>query len=369
MQAVIVGSIYGYRNPPVFNCPSDCCTWLQTATLGFCASCSNVTSASAKNCSYIGAAFSRCNYTTPTGQLLNVVIQASGMQKSYTRLASTARQSEWDPATDQPVGDATLLKFASAVYPDARVVGELKDPDITECTIDWCAKVYGNATAFNGSFSFQKEDDYLLTPARGWRGDFEGSQHGTTPYAILTGAGDFPQSLNGTFTINKLSANELAEFLASVLNAGRLTQYIGSSPDYEAFSMGAGMLNNPSISSMAETIAASMTGAARGIPGTQSLGGAWKTVTYTKVNWQWLTLPTALIALGAALLGCTVYHNHEAQAVLWKSSSLALLFHPLQGWDDHELRATTPEAMGRAADGMRGQLKDYENSGLRIVRI
>lgn len=62
--------------------------------------------------------------------------------------------------------------------------------------------------------------------------------------------------------------------------------------------------------------------------------------TYVHVQWQWITLPTALVGMSILFLGGTMMRNESKHALAWKSSSLALLFHGLEG-----VRKNTGEGM------------------------
>lgn len=49
------------------------------------------------------------------------------------------------------------------------------------------------------------------------------------------------------------------------------------------------------------------------------------------MQWPWLVLPVALVAGAAMFLGCSAVRNSRQGGVLWKSSSLALLLHSVEG--------------------------------------
>jgi len=60
-------------------------------------------------------------------------------------------------------------------------------------------------------------------------------------------------------------------------------------------------------------------------------GTATRDETFVQVQWHWLTLPTALVGMSILFLGGTMLKNESKHALTWKSSSLALLFHGLEG--------------------------------------
>lgn len=60
-------------------------------------------------------------------------------------------------------------------------------------------------------------------------------------------------------------------------------------------------------------------------------GTAFKNETYVQVQWVWLCLPMTLVSMSILFLVATMIVNHRKRAMAWKSSSLALLFHGLEG--------------------------------------
>jgi hypothetical protein len=60
--------------------------------------------------------------------------------------------------------------------------------------------------------------------------------------------------------------------------------------------------------------------------------------------------------------------SHSSGTFLWKSNSLALLSHGLDGWSPTELEATRVVHMTRMARTMDGQLKRDSDGLLKIVR-
>jgi hypothetical protein len=74
-------------------------------------------------------------------------------------------------------------------------------------------------------------------------------------------------------------------------------------------------------------------------------GTASRVETFVQVQWQWLTLPTTLVGMSIIFLGGTMMMNESKHALAWKSSSLALLFHGLEG-----VRKNTGEGMYQMRD-------------------
>jgi hypothetical protein len=77
-------------------------------------------------------------------------------------------------------------------------------------------------------------------------------------------------------------------------------------------------------------------------------GTASRVETYVHVQWHWIMLPTALVGMSILFLGGTMMKNESKRALAWKSSSLALLFHGLEG-----VRKNTGEGMDQMRDVAR----------------
>ena len=62
-------------------------------------------------------------------------------------------------------------------------------------------------------------------------------------------------------------------------------------------------------------------------PITRVKGTAYASRTCVRVRWPWLSLPGALLLLAVSFLAMTIWTTNRRQAIVWKSSPLALLFH------------------------------------------
>ncbi|THW43298.1 hypothetical protein D6D21_05429 [Aureobasidium pullulans] len=122
---------------------------------------------------------------------------------------------------------------------------------------------------------------------------------------------------------------------------------------------------------VANDIATSLTNAIQNLTTDDTIqqsGDSIYQVQYIQVQWIWLAFPATVVLLGLLLLLATMVQSHLDKALVWKYSPLALLFHPLQGWNDDDLDHVSKHEMEKSAKGMRGQLMQGDNSGLRIVR-
>ena len=118
--------------------------------------------------------------------------------------------------------------------------------------------------------------------------------------------------------------------------------------------VGLAMYNSNNLTMTIENIADSMTNAMRTTQSnlTSADGTALVIQTYIHIEWRWLALPILIALLSLILLIVVVIRTHnsgvEGQATyhslakyiltmmltVWKSSSLPLLLHDVQGWND-----------------------------------
>jgi hypothetical protein len=118
-----------------------------------------------------------------------------------------------------------------------------------------------------------------------------------------------------------------------------------------------------------ENLATSMTKHVRASRNATSVPGqALADVTFVKVHWGWLSLLITTTGMSMIFLLMAIILSHLSTTFLWRSNSLALLFHGLEGWSSTELDATKVATMTRMAGTMDVQLKRDSNGLLKIVR-
>ena len=61
----------------------------------------------------------------------------------------------------------------------------------------------------------------------------------------------------------------------------------------------------------------------------EAVGITWRSETVIQVRWEWLTLPCVLLVGTSVFLGVIIIGTSKKQLGIWKSNSLALLFHGL----------------------------------------
>ena len=126
--------------------------------------------------------------------------------------------------------------------------------------------------------------------------------------------------------------------------------------------IGLALSQTDDISSLMQSIADSMTEVFRTSANSTAYAGiGLNTVTFISITWAWLTLPIALVLMTFAMLIIVIARNHGRRIPAWKSSSLALLFHDLKGWEKSELElldVRAPRALERKAAAITAYARD-----------
>lgn len=81
-------------------------------------------------------------------------------------------------------------------------------------------------------------------------------------------------------------------------------------------------------------------------------GQVGQTSVYVRVAWPWITLPAAVIALGAIFLVITILETKRLGARVWTTSKLAILFHPTPNInrEDDQSIATISDMQRKASE-------------------
>lgn len=84
---------------------------------------------------------------------------------------------------------------------------------------------------------------------------------------------------------------------------------------------------------------------------------------FIAIKWAWLALPISVTVLTFFLLIYVIVLNKARGLPPWRSSSLALLFHQVDGWEGRETVLRGPEDMKARAKEMRARVT-YEDGML-----
>ena len=363
--AGLFGSGQNTLNP---HCPSGNCTWAPYQTLALCSQCVDVTSL--------------IKYSDPyVDQWSYFPSLPNGLSLQISNDVASSMSGTLPPMMLDKVGYA-IVNFSLL---------DIGGPWAAECSLYWCVNTY-TATLNNGKFAERLESSwynatsslaFVNTPSEDWSNQNLnldiGKYYNTTP---PTGGVKSQPSLNMSvdgMVDDSLEIDRRKDFLVS--NTPEIQNWLGSllSGNVTASripsTVVADLFNNDyegrspknSISGFQDTfdqLAQSLTTWMRTSQGSasdsdlmgQAVGVIWTSETIVKVRWAWLALPCVLLAGTLVFLGFTIIGTRKQQMGIWKSSSLALLFHGLE-----ERSAEDMEDLGHVA-GME------EKSGRTWVR-
>ena len=75
-----------------------------------------------------------------------------------------------------------------------------------------------------------------------------------------------------------------------------------------------------------------------------------------------------MVLLSVIFLIATSIFSAEKNGVVWKSSSLAVLFHGLEGWSEQDARPRTLRGMELSAKEMWAKLQEDDRGELKLKR-
>jgi hypothetical protein len=395
MLGAIYNGIYNLNLNDTHICSTGNCEWKRwISSLAVCSKCTDVTDQVTKSCdsSHVDdpADFSglyltngSCDLTTPSGLRVSTLTYFDDYTGNYT---STMVNNSVE-ALDIFDG-MTLLRMATAMarnehIDSARVsltASNGSSYTVSECSLQWCLQYDTNVQIINGSIanrdtwlvarrdaadSLFANDPIHLEANPVWNASF--AHH---PLPSLFKSSEPVPDLN--IFINHADTLGIRDYLAEILHTSWIASSFGMSSSIGSISppiLAQTLYASQNVSLMMDNLAASMTKHVRASRNATSVPGqALTDVTFFKVHWGWLSLLVATIGLSIVFLLVVIILSHLSATFLWKSNSLALLFHGLDGWSSTELDATKVATMTRMARTMDGQLKRDSDGLLKIIR-
>ncbi|CAD0107094.1 unnamed protein product [Aureobasidium uvarum] len=388
----LMESIYGKTTASPFDCPASSCSWDSHVTLGLCSSCRDIATTESA-CRYkisshfdgwatYNSTFLECDYAASGefhseggGGNLTTIRRKKADEVLYPGLPDVNNASAWEYNTainiitwfnegfwykGQP---AIALNFSVIVTNDT-----WEQPQITTCTLQFCAWVYENSTAQGQDFDDGKLEKYPL----GYESiQLHQSGHGMplsysyTNYTFRANGTGFPSDKhNDTFKVYGDAYTELSSHLGTILDSSTYDYSAGSNAS--SAGLGSALIMNSNITELGDRMAISLTNVWRQYQNIPAIGTAWESVAFIHVEWAWLALPAmAVMSAGIVLLMTTLQNR---RTVLWKSSVLPYSFRVLHGWDDTEFDSETLEEIRERAKEMTGQLVGDEKERVRLVK-
>lgn len=323
MKAAIHQAIFSESNHMAFACSTGNCTWPTFLSLAICSHCQKL----------------KVNVSTVPG-IPTVLSTSNGLkiQKNLPNGIAVLSESTL-PVLDLGYTDNTISNFT--------ILGS-EEPLAYGCALFWCVqetsasvtagkyheeviKTWSNASLRNSGCD--KDDvsvcdtDVIGNHILSLIGDLDDITHNTTNFSIgVATQAMFEQFLRTFFTGNVSTSMAQSDLTFSSDFMAALVPSRSSSPH----GIGTTLTNVPElITNISQSITTRMRQTARNDPTAHILGAAYELDSFVHVRWKWLTLPLALLLLTLIFLLAAIRTSAQPEVLLWKSSSIALLFHGL----------------------------------------
>jgi hypothetical protein len=352
LQKLLLTAVFRGEATPGFECETAECTWPDSATLGICSQCVDISDISKGSCEGDSKNLD-CLFNVPGFGELGGTVQPGG---PMPLINTTSMDGVYD-ATPSFYNFTTLVVAESTNW-TAR---------LTQCELSWCAWTYPNATSKGTTLDLGPPQQHPLKFTGAWDKTSTTSNLVDTQ-SVCTATGDYPGNLNNTFTISQGKEYFLKYAVRLILKAG----YQGAN-FYTQLTLATSSLDYTDTTAMSTNLAAFMTNALRTQDGGQTAGTAWDSVTFIQVRWVWLVLPAVLVVATGGLLGMTVVQSRRYDTVLWKTSLLAFLFCSTNAWTIHRDvdgdDGRSLEGMEMASKGMEVRLEKDDQGRYQLVQI
>ena len=413
MKAAIYNTIFsaGVSNSTLnIRCPTGNCTFDPIDTLGFCSTCNDVTSQITKvNCTetQVPGRTKRdlsCPYILPSN--LTITLNKTAISDDYSSAVSqaddyykttnmsmvalnrteviyanniTATPSSgiatppgWRPSKTNFQGiDDPLLAFGQLFLNDT-YPGDDAPPLATECALSFCVQSI-NTSVVDGVFYQRTIKTWLNTSASD-----TGDVWLQPPAQSLLGS----MGRQRNFYVSSMANIPLADFLESTFSANvsgidlpeaesgltpdeqsMLTEYTSDTAQ-AFFTMGVDL--EDFMSSLADRMTDSLR--QQGIEDSQfsNSGDVYVVEAYIHVRWPWLILPIITVLASSGLLIASIFSSPGRRDIMWKNSSLAVLFHGIGSYEpSHPI--TFKKEMEATAEKLYVQLKEDMHGELHLL--
>lgn len=336
--------------------------------MGVCGGCTDITANITSKCApdmYVNYN-DQCNYTMPSSRAILQGIYAtaggSGIV-SFTRWNSSSGSGNTEP------GSIAIFAALQAVQlGDPTVINTLPKPKGSECILALCTKTWEHINVTDGMVSSSIPTETSLgVKNHSIPGQCEGCWTDQDLWYLLpmTDSGSLDER-GPMYRFNVANFASIGAYMSEMFSTGWWNDgTFGSTRlNYENYSvqavapdMGRELANSPNLTTTMQNIGARMTEVIRqNANGTLAPGTVLITQTYIEVQWAWLALPFTLVLMTLALLAITILLTHSRNAPAYKGSSLAMLFHRLEGWDGVPLVFDHVEEMDEKAKSMGASL-------------
>ncbi|ORY10846.1 hypothetical protein BCR34DRAFT_664700 [Clohesyomyces aquaticus] len=341
MQGAILGGIAGLiPRQAFFNCGSNRCTWNGSYTaLGFSSRCVDVTAAALATTNSSGEVLEDrpgvyYRMKTPEGIPIYGFLQPPQVNQIKINVAATQVNSFNGSLRDQKVSPdfIRIAVLSSNMSDEVAVLREdyYSSLSVKECTISLVAHRMTSIMVQDSYLSYQGSDAPLD------QGEY--AQIGDPTVSNIT----FTEPKEKvTLRIMPADLASLGQFFESSRFSGYfLTGSQGKSADSSSITDGAGSgVGNTlsdvdtSMRDMTDTMTAQLR-SSNYYWDLTAPGSKFVFDTVVRVEWAWLSLPAAILAITLAVLTGTALDNRRARCIPWKSSSVAILRHNIISKDE-----------------------------------
>jgi hypothetical protein len=305
-------------------CATGNCTWLPVSSLAFCTKCEDLTSTSPVACN-VTRTVAPYDYGYTGGPCRFNIPGSPGLPDfHYQAQSNTAGTHSLKMAV---LSTATIgqngRSFEGIPGPYggfARVLFSTNSPNVinvTTCVMFPCIKTY-NVSVSDGSLVTREHSS--------WHSENGIDYNDLGPFMFIPPA----HKVSNTTTERNFSvAFQAAYGIASLLEAAFNGSSTVDSIDGEAFTSDYMQALYPTgdLGQLMGNVADSLTNYIRHGSSIPYYGTAWDTENYVHVRWVWLILPMALAPVALLFLLSAIWLSSRWNTKVWKSSSLATIFH------------------------------------------
>ncbi|PYH42146.1 DUF3176 domain-containing protein [Aspergillus saccharolyticus JOP 1030-1] len=331
-------------------CPTGNCTFTPYQSLGLCQRCANITDELTRT--KPTSTMSPYHYNLTNG--FSFTTSRSGM---YLMNATTGLDLVRLDASALPPLILNFTAISAAGY------GVPPTISATECALYFCVKTY-EASVQNGEYT-----ENLVSTATT-------SNTSTSSASITTDLTLFPspctadQTHQCTYSVSWLSRLALANSLTPLLT-GSGSLFVSNRPSWTSDTIEAvyGVQGNfRDVAGVFASLASALTTHARTeVCAAVVHGTTWTVDSFVQVQWPWLALPIALVALTLGFLAATVVRTRNQY--IWKSSPLALLFSEVSLEAPHQMQRSPDLSHMVAASRKMEVLLETSGEGARLRAV
>lgn len=307
-------------------CATGNCTWLPMSTLAFCSKCEDVTSPSPVKCNLTstvgaydyGSTEGSCDVDIPGVPSFNYSGSSNTADSSSTMMQflsiGTLGQNGHDSigGIKGPYGGFTRVSFAAINNPEVT--------NVTTCVMFPCVRTY-NLSVIEGNL--------VSAEISRWYNESGINYNALENVTLSPPTHEGGNTTTGTpFVVEASNSQQIANLLYNSFNGHVEEDSINGrnfSSDYIQAAYAA-----KDLGQLMSNVADSLTNYIRNSSSVPYRGTVWGVETYVHVRWIWLILPIALAPTSLLFLLSAIWASSHRNIKVWKSSSLATVFHGLE---------------------------------------